>query len=167
MTVDSPAARVRDGRASDAPLLVQWMLAMAWQTEHKRLNAVVLERGVAAVFERPERGRYFVAECADAHGASNAAGMLLLTREWSDWRCGDWWWIQSVYVAPEFRRRGVYRALHAHVRELARATPGVCGLRLYVEKQNIAAQTTYTALGIGDAGYFVFAEEFADVSKQR
>ena len=156
MTVDSPAARVRDGRASDAPLLVQWMLAMAWQTEHKRLNAAVLERGVAAVFERPERGRYFVAECADAHGASNAAGMLLLTREWSDWRCGDWWWIQSVYVLPAVRRHGVFRALYDHVDAQARATPGVVGLRLYVEWENARAQATYRALGMEQEHYHLF-----------
>lgn len=152
--------RVRDGCMADTSLLVQWMLAMAWQTEHKRLDPDVLECGVRAVFTQPERGRYFVAECGGGEGAPEAAGMLMLTREWSDWRCGHWWWIQSVYVAPEFRRRGVYRALHAHVRELARATPGVCGLRLHVEKQNTAAQATYAALGMGDAGYFVCEEAF-------
>lgn len=152
---------VRDARPGDAPLLAEWMIAMAWETEHKRLDPDVIAPGVRAVFEQPARGRYFVAECMDADDAPAPAACLMLTREWSDWRCGDWWWIQSVYVAPAFRRRGAYSALHAHVRALAAATPGVCGLRLYVEKANARAQRTYAALGMVDAGYFVFEEEFA------
>ena len=85
----------------------------------------------------------------------------MLTSEWSDWRNGDWWWIQSVYVAPEHRRRGVYAALYRHVEALARATPGVVGLRLYVEKDNANAQRTYAALGMVDAGYAMYEAEFA------
>ena len=164
MTAESTrdaAPTIRAGTRSDAPLLAQWMAAMAWETEHKRLDPDVLARGVTAVFDEPARGRYFVAECA-AEGQVGIAGMLMLTREWSDWRCGDWWWIQSVYVDPPFRRRGVYRALHAHVRDLARATPGVCGLRLYVEQENASAQGTYATLRMRDAGYFVFEEEFGN-----
>jgi len=152
---------VRDGRRGDAPLFADWMIAMAFETEHKRLDPEVITRGVEAVFDEPARGRYLVAECADAHGTPASAGMLMLTHEWSDWRCGDWWWIQSVYVAPDFRRAGVYRALHAHVRALAAATPGVCGLRLYVEKENANAQRTYASLGMRDAGYAMYEEEFA------
>ena len=91
---------------------------------------------------------------------ASAAGTLMLTREWSDWRNGDWWWIQSVYVAPEHRRHGVYAALHRHVEQLARATPGVIGLRLYVEKDNAHAQRTYSALGMHDAGYRIYETEF-------
>jgi ribosomal protein S18 acetylase RimI-like enzyme len=80
----------------------------------------------------------------------------MLTYEWSDWRNGDWWWIQSVYVAPEYRRQGVYAALYAHVLAGARANPGVCGLRLYVERDNTGAQRTYEALGMEDAGYRMY-----------
>jgi GNAT superfamily N-acetyltransferase len=90
----------------------------------------------------------------------SAVGTLMFTREWSDWRNGDWWWIQSVYVAPEHRRQGVYRALYRHVEQLARATPDVIGLRLYVERDNQRAQQTYTALGMVDAGYRIFEAEF-------
>ncbi len=153
--------RVREALAADADLLARWNAAMAWETEHKRLDPDTLARGARAVFAQPARGRYFIAQRSGAEGPSEAAGCLLLTEEWSDWRCGLWWWIQSVYVAPEHRRHGVYRALHAHVRALARATPEVCGLRLYVEKANARAQRTYAALGMGDAGYVVFEEEFA------
>jgi ribosomal protein S18 acetylase RimI-like enzyme len=153
--------RVREARAEDAALLAAWASAMAWETEQKRLDPDTVARGVRAVFERPERARYFVAERASDDGAVEPAGTLMLTLEWSDWRCGDWWWIQSVFVAPEHRRRGVYRALYAHVLELARATPEVCGLRLYVERHNANAQRTYESLGMRDAGYLVLEDEFA------
>src|SRR3546814_8999658 len=76
----------------------------------------------------------------------------MLTREWSDWRNGDWWWIQSVYVVPASRRRGMFAALYRHAEALARATPGVIGLRLYVERGNEVARRTYAALGMVDAG---------------
>ena len=153
--------RIREARAEDAALLAAWAIAMAWETERKQLDPDTVGRGVRAVFERPERARYFVAERApDDGGDVEAAGTLMLTHEWSDWRCGDWWWIQSVYVAPEHRRRGVYRALYDYVHALAQATPEVCGLRLYVEKDNANAQRTYTSLGMHDARYLVFEDEF-------
>ena len=88
-------------------------------------------------------------------------GMLMLTREWSDWRCGHWWWIQSVYVAPAHRRGGVFRALYAHVHALAAAEPDVLGLRLYVERDNATAQATYSSLGMHDAGYRIFETAIA------
>ena len=80
----------------------------------------------------------------------------MLTTEWSDWRDGWWWWIQSVYVAPEARRGGVYRALYAHVLALAGERDDVCGLRLYVERENVNAQRTYEFLGMADAGYRMY-----------
>ena len=85
----------------------------------------------------------------------------MLTREWSDWRNGDWWWIQSVYVPEPFRRMGVFTALYRHVEQLARETPGVVGLRLYVERENENAQMTYKALGMLDAGYSILEAEFS------
>ncbi|HEY2344749.1 MAG TPA: GNAT family N-acetyltransferase [Xanthomonadaceae bacterium] len=151
---------VRDARPDDAPLIARWMIAMAWETEHKRLDPDIIASGVRAVFEQPARGRYFIAERATSDGTA-PAGCLMLTREWSDWRCGDWWWIQSVYVDPAHRRHGVYRALHGHVRALAAATPDVCGIRLYVERDNANAQRTYASLGMVDAGYAMFEDEFA------
>lgn len=142
---------VRAARADETDLLAAWAAAMAWETEHKRLDPDTLRRGIAAVFAAPQRGRYFIAE-----RDGDAAGTLMLTAEWSDWRCGDWWWIQSVYVAPEHRRGGIFAALYRHVEAAARADAGVCGLRLYVEKENAVAQRTYTALGMDDAGYRMF-----------
>ncbi len=154
------APTIRAARADDAGLLARWAIAMAWETEHKRLDPGTVERGVGAVFEQTARGRYFIAERTDAIGTA-AVGTLMLTHEWSDWRCGDWWWIQSVYVDPAHRRGGVYRALYEHVHALARAAPDVCGLRLYVERDNANAQRTYASLGMVDAGYAMYEDEFA------
>lgn len=156
--------RIRDAVAADAPLLAEWAAAMAMETEGKVLDPGTVASGVAAGIADPSRARYFVAmhESAVAGRETLAvpAGTLMLTSEWSDWRNGSWWWIQSVYVAPDHRRQGVYAALHRHVRQLARATPGVIGLRLYVERDNQAAQRTYDALGMRDAGYRIFEDTF-------
>ena len=141
---------IRAAVAADLPDLVAWNAAMAWETERKTLDPARLARGVAGVFEQPQRGFYLVAECDGA-----AVGSLLVTYEWSDWRCGDFWWIQSVYVAPAARRRGVFRALYAEVEQRARAARAV-GLRLYVETANHAAQATYAGLGMQPCHYRMY-----------
>ena len=152
-------------RAADADLLAQWAGAMALETEHKQLDPDTLHAGIATGIADAAKARYFIAMQDAALAGHETVGMpvgtLMLTSEWSDWRNGDWWWIQSVYVAPEHRRRGVYAALYRHVEALARATPGVVGLRLYVEKDNASAQRTYAALGMVDAGYAMYEAEFA------
>ena len=152
-----PPITVRAARADETDLLATWAATMAWETEHKRLDPDTLRCGIAAVFAVPQRGRYFIAEREGV-----AAGTLMLTTEWSDWRCGDWWWIQSVYVAPEHRRCGVFAALYRHVEAAAHADADVCGLRLYVEKENAIAQQTYVGLGMDDAGYRMFEIETRD-----
>ena len=116
------------------------------------LDRDVLNAGVSRMLAEPSRGRYFVAEDGD-----EVVGQLAVTHEWSDWRNGDIWWIQSVYIAKEHRRKGVYQALHAHVREAARAA-GVIGFRLYVERDNEAAQSTYAALGMHRSPYVMYEE---------
>ena len=162
MAATDAAPSVRAGTRPDVPLLARWMDAMAWETEHKRLDPAAIVPGVEAVFDEPARGRYFVAECAGAQGQPAVAGMLMLTREWSDWRCGDWWWIQSVFVRPEFRRHGVFRALHAEVEQRARAADAV-GIRLYVEWENQRAQQTYEALGMQREHYHMYAKAFRNI----
>jgi len=147
-------ARVRDAVPEDRDVLVEFARAMARETEHKELDLATVRAGVAALLADPARGRVLVVECD-----GRAAATLMLTYEWSDWRNGTFWWIQSVYVAPEHRRRGLYRMLHEHVRELAHATPEVCGLRLYVERENVTAQATYRRMGMGEAAYLMFEEE--------
>jgi GNAT superfamily N-acetyltransferase len=151
--MSEPAIHIRDAHRHDVALLADWACAMALETEHKRLDPDTVRRGMSRIFDEPGRGRYFVAE-----RAGEAAGTLMLTHEWSDWRCADWWWIQSVYVPPSHRRRGVYAALYRHVHALAESTPDVCGLRLYVEKENAGAQRTYESLGMRDAGYFMYED---------
>lgn len=132
----------------DAPLLATWAQAMAMETEHKNLDADTVLKGVQAGIADAKRARYFIAMSGDT-----PAGTLMLTTEWSDWRNGDWWWIQSVYVHPDFRRRGVFQQMYQHVKALAEKADGVCGLRLYVEHDNKTAQHTYEVLGMQDAGY--------------
>jgi ribosomal protein S18 acetylase RimI-like enzyme len=160
----SAPLRIRPAHAHDRDLLAQWALAMALETEHKQLDEALVRAGIAAAIDDPAKARYFVAmresNVAGRETIAAPAGTLMLTREWSDWRNGDWWWIQSVYVPPEHRRQGVFAALYRHVEALARGTPGVVGLRLYVERDNADAQRTYDALGMVDAGYAIREAEF-------
>jgi GNAT superfamily N-acetyltransferase len=158
--------RIRAATNDDAGLLSDWACAMALETEHKHLDPATVRAGVEAGLADPARARYFVAmqeaTLAGRETIAAAVGTLMLTREWSDWRNGDWWWIQSVYVAPAQRRQGVFAALYRHVEQLARATPDVVGLRLYVERDNADAQRTYAALGMADAGYRLYESEFRE-----
>jgi GNAT superfamily N-acetyltransferase len=146
---------LRDARVQDLPFLVDCNAAMALETERRTLDPATLARGVAAVFEAPRRGAYLIAE-----RDGTPAGCLLVTHEWSDWRGGDWWWIQSVYVVANARRRGVFRALYAETERRARAA-GAVGLRLYVERENARAQATYAALGMREEPYKMLCREFA------
>ena len=145
---------VRPATDADVALMVRWAQAMALETEHKQLDGATLAAGIGTGLADPQRARYFIATVD-----GEPAGTLMLTYEWSDWRNGWWWWIQSVYVAPAQRRKGVYRALYSHVLALARADSAVCGLRLYVERENTSAQRTYEFLGMTDAGYRMYEAE--------
>jgi ribosomal protein S18 acetylase RimI-like enzyme len=142
---------VRPARQEDVCLMARWAQAMAMETEDKPLDEAVVTRGIQRAFDDPHKGRYFMAEIA-----GQPVGTLMLTWEWSDWRDGWWWWIQSVFVETGFRRRGVYRALYAHVRALAEADPEVRGLRLYVEQENVNARRTYEFLGMQHPGYVLY-----------
>ena len=139
--------------AGDARTLAGFNRAMALETEAKALAHDVALGGVEAALRDSVHGFYVVAE-----SGQEIVGALLVTYEWSDWRNGRIWWIQSVYVRPEHRRRGVYRALHEFVRDRARRTGGVVGLRLYVERENAAAQRAYAALGMSRTPYLVYEE---------
>ncbi|HEX7731957.1 MAG TPA: GNAT family N-acetyltransferase [Rhodanobacter sp.] len=143
---------IRPAAVADIPALCAWNLAMARETEGLELDPAVLERGVRGVFEQPQRGFYLVGERDGV-----AVGGLLVTREWSDWRNGDYWWIQSVYVVPEARRDGVFRALYAEVERRARAARAA-SLRLYVEAANERAQRTYAGLGMRPSHYAMYEQ---------
>ena len=147
--------KVRPAAIGDLEVLVRFNAAIAKETEGRALDMERLRNGTRAVLESNERGYYLVAE-AD----SGVVGQLFVTYEWSDWRNGMFWWIQSVYVEPAMRERGVYRALHVHVLRDARARGDVCGLRLYVEKENEAAQEAYTRLGMTMTPYRVYEQDF-------
>lgn len=140
---------VRPATPEDADTLVDFNTAMAQETEHLTLDRATLSAGVRAAIADPLKARYFVGEVD-----GRVAGMLMLTLEWSDWRNGEIWWIQSVYVHPDFRRLGVFKAIYRHVEALARQHNAV-GLRLYVVHENKAAQETYRQLGMEVSEYLV------------
>lgn len=147
--------RIRPATAADTDAIVAFNLAMARESEARELHPAVLNRGVAHILGEPADGFYLVAEID-----GKAVGSLLVTFEWSDWRNGRFWWIQSVYVKPQSRRAGVYSLLHARVRDAALADGDACGIRLYVEKDNSGAQATYTALGMETTDYLLYEEAF-------
>jgi len=146
---------IRRARPSDASIIADFNARMAWETERRRLDPARVKRGVAALLRDRAKGTYFLAE---ENGA--VLGQLLITLEWSDWRDGNFWWIQSVYVAPEFRKRGVFRSLFAHVHKLAKSRRDVCGLRLYVEGANRRAQRIYKRLAMRLSAYKIFEMDF-------
>lgn len=144
---------IRMAADQDRDNLVEFNCAMARETEGKELDTAVLTRGVGKLLADRSLGFYAVVE---AEGRLAAA--LMVTTEWSDWRDGIFWWIQSVYVRPEFRRQGLYRALYTFVKELAAEERYVCGFRLYVERENTVAQRTYEALGMSETCYQMYEE---------
>jgi GNAT superfamily N-acetyltransferase len=146
---------VRRATPADLDVLVRFSAAMARETEGRVLDMDRLREGTRAVLESAERGFYLVAETN-----STVVGQLLITYEWSDWRNGVFWWIQSVYVEPSARRRGVYRTLHEHVLQEARARGDVCGVRLYVEKGNMGAQAAYARMEMTPTAYRVYEHDF-------
>lgn len=143
--------KIRKARSADAAVIGAFNRNLAWETEKLRLNSAIVGRGVRALLKDAGKGTYFVAEQSGA-----VVGQLLITYEWSDWRNSNFWWIQSVYVAAEFRSSGVFRALFSHVQKLARSRRGVCGLRLYVEKNNRRAQQAYDRLGMKPTHYKIY-----------
>ena len=146
---------IRKAEDYDVPVLVRFNLEMARETEEKELEPEVLAAGVRGIFEKPDRGFYLIAEIM-----GRSAGSLMVTTEWSDWRNGDFWWVQSVYVKPEFRQRGIFRALYEEVRRMAMETERVCGCRLYVEKDNETAQAVYLRRGFQETPYRLFEDHF-------
>jgi ribosomal protein S18 acetylase RimI-like enzyme len=141
----------RDATPADADSIIEFQLAMARETEDLELDRATLTRGVHAVFADPSLGRYFVAEVDGVVAAS-----LMITYEWSDWRAGTVWWIQSVYVSPFHRRRGIYAGLYSHVRAIVEHDDAIRGIRLYVDRRNTAAQEVYARLGMNGEHYQVF-----------
>jgi GNAT superfamily N-acetyltransferase len=149
------AIRVRPARTDDAPSLVDYNCRLAEESEGKALDRARVEPGVHALLADPHKGRYFVAEIDDV-----LAGQAMYTTEWSDWRDGEFWWIQSVYVAPEHRGKGVFTRLYRHVEAEARRREDISGLRLYVEAHNERARAIYAHLGMRRAPYEMLEVDF-------
>ncbi len=154
------AVVIRPAAAADIPVIVAFSKAMALETEGKTLADERITRGVTDLIHKPELGFYIVAE-AD----TRVVAQLMITYEWSDWRDGVFWWIQSVYVAPAHRRRGLYKRMYAYIQDKARRDPSVCGIRLYVDKNNSTAKKTYETLGMALAHYDLYEVDFVLSSK--
>ena len=139
----------------DVPKIVAFNRALAEESEHRTLDEETLTTGVTRFLTLPEQGFYSLAELD-----GEIVGQVMITTEFTDWRNGVMWWIQSVYVKPEFRRRGIYRVLHEHITELARKDNAVRGLRLYVHDENSLAQKTYENLGMEWSGFRLMERDF-------
>ncbi len=150
--------KIRRAQSKDWAALVDFNCRMAMETEEKVLDRETVTGGVKALLSDPRSGFYVLAESGKDDSAE-IAGSLMVTTEWSDWRNGVFWWVQSVYIRPEFRRQGIYRSLYEHVKQLAAEAGDVCGFRLYVEKENRVAQQTYEKLGMKETYYLMYEEE--------
>ena len=152
-----PGSNIQVRRASrlHQDAIIDFNIAMAKETEGKDLDLETVREGVEAVFASNDKGFYVVGE----HNGF-PVGQLLVTYEWSDWRNAYFWWIQSVYVTPEYRRQGVYKALHYYAAEGARQQGDVCGLRLYVDKDNSIAQGVYSGLRMRSTHYDMYEIDF-------
>lgn len=150
--------QIRAAVPADAEVIAEFNVRLAAETEHKTLDPPTIAAGVQALLADPRLGRYFL-----ALRDGLPVGQMMHTREWSDWRNGEIWWLQSVYVVSDARQQGVFRALYQHLESLARATPTVVGLRLYVETHNSRAQDAYVRLGMQMAGYAVMESLFRDI----
>ena len=142
---------IRQATQSDLPGIVEFQMAMAWETEKLQLHEPTVIKGVAAVFADPAKGVYYVAETD-----GKVVGSLLTTFEWSDWRNGTVLWIQSVFVRPEFRKRSIFSRLYKHIQEMVNANPNLRGIRLYADKTNIPAHGVYEHLGMTAEHYQMF-----------
>jgi len=143
--------KVRTTTLADAAIISECNQLMAMETENKKLPADVISSGVTRLMQKPEYGFYLIAEIE-----TQIAGTCMVTKEWSDWRDGLFWWVQSVYVKKQYRKQGVYTAMYNKIQSLAAAEPDVYGFRLYVEKDNLIAQKTYEALGMKATDYLLY-----------
>lgn len=145
--------QVRIAEVRDIETIADLNTAMAWETEEKRLTPPTIRRGIRAVLDDPDYGFYVVAEVE-----GQVVGCLMITYEWSDWHSARFWWIQSLYVRPSFRRHGIFKHLHDFVRTKALEHPEVCGIRLYVEQSNHVAQHAYRQIGMEPTTYQMYEE---------
>lgn len=142
---------IRQATETDAPSIVEFQLAMAWETENLKLDEPTVVKGVAAVFADSSKGVYYVAETD-----GKVVGSLLTTFEWSDWRNGTVLWIQSVYVRPEYRKRSIFSKLYKHVQKMVVESANLRGIRLYADKTNTPAHGVYEHMGMTAEHYQMY-----------
>lgn len=145
---------IGQGTLADAPAIARFQVEMAAESEGTELDYALVLRGVSEGLKDKEKGTYFVAR----NEQGEAIASLLVTREWSDWRCAWYWWIQSVYVRPEYRRKGVYKAMYETVKASAKEVGAPC-VRLYVDRTNTQGLATYQALGMTESHYLFYEED--------
>lgn len=143
--------KIRPGLLFDIPVIADYQIKMAFETENMKLDPSTVEKGVSAVFDDPGKGKYWLAEVK-----GEVVGCLLTIPEWSDWRNGTVLWIHSVYVKAEFRKHGIYRKLYSHLKSMVNESKDLRGLRLYVDKTNATAQKVYETLGMSGEHYHLF-----------
>ncbi|MEO1054782.1 MAG: GNAT family N-acetyltransferase [Bacteroidota bacterium] len=143
--------KIREAYRSEASVIADFQMKMALETEDVELDAAVVERGVNAIFSDEHKGVYYVGLVED-----EIVGSLLTTYEWSDWRCSTVWWIQSVFIKNEFRGKGVFKKMYAHLKGIVENSPDLAGLRLYVDKSNVKAQKVYESIGMNGDHYFFY-----------
>jgi RimJ/RimL family protein N-acetyltransferase len=142
---------IRKSRPEDISTIVDFQQRLALESENFQLDGDTVAKGIKAMFDDPSRGVYFVAEVN-----GEIAGCHSITYEWSDWRNGMVWWLQSVYVVEKHRKNGVFRAMFENLKTLITNDPSLAGLRLYVDKSNARAQKVYQAMGMNGEHYSVF-----------
>lgn len=147
--------QIQKAEREDASWIAEAQVLMALQTENLQLNQEDVVKGVDFIFDHPDRGFYVIAR----NDEQKPVGCLLVLKEWSDWRNGDVWWIHSLYVAPGYRKQGIFKKMFEYVEKLARSS-GVRGLRLYVDKTNVTAQAVYEKLGLNKEHYELFEKMF-------
>ena len=152
--MDNPII-IRKATYLDISNIVGFNNAMALETEGKTLDYITLKQGVSEILSDPLKGFYLIAVFS-----GTVVGQLMITSEWSDWRNGYFWWIQSVYIKQDHRKRGVYRALNEEVLSLAKNNGNICGIRLYVDRDNTIAQKVYHNLGMSTSNYDMYEIEF-------
>ena len=136
-------------------IIAEFNIALAGESENMQLDPATVRAGVEALLSDSGKGTYFVAEIGE-----EVVGQVLITYEWSDWRNGNFWWLQSVYVEKSARGKGVFKSLYAHVVTEAKKAGNVCGVRLYVETHNVTAQKSYVSLGMKKSNYEFFERLF-------
>ena len=145
------SVKVRPAKKEDADSIVDFQLKMALETENLELDQGVVEKGVASVFKDPGKGTYYITE-----SEGNIIASLLTTREWSDWRNGQVLWLQSLYVLPEYRRKGIFKRMYFFLKNKVEKDEELKGLRLYVDKSNLIAQKVYNAIGMDHEHYQMY-----------